>query len=52
MIVWINGIERPLFKEHVPTDGLTVEEVVDKIAQVTSLKLKKVKRNLLRKRMD
>ncbi|MGN8842626.1 AAA family ATPase [Niallia sp. HCP3S3_B10] len=48
----LQQLQRPLFKEHVETDNLTVEEVLEKIAQVTGLKLKEEKRNLLRKRMD
>jgi len=48
----LQQLQRPLFKEHVETDDLTVEEVLEKIAQVTGLKLKEEKRNLLRKRMD
>ncbi|CAI9385779.1 MULTISPECIES: AAA family ATPase [Bacillaceae] len=48
----LQQLQRPLFKEHVETDDLTVEEVLEKIAQVTGLKLKEEKRSLLRKRMD
>ncbi|MCM3361000.1 AAA family ATPase [Niallia sp. Sow4_A1] len=50
--VRLQQLQRPLFKEHVETDDLTVEEVLEKIAQVTGLKLKEEKRSLLRKRMD
>lgn len=45
-------LENPIFKEQIDTDGLTIEEVVEKVAQATGLKLKEDKRNLLRKRMD
>lgn len=48
----IQQLQRPLFKDHIDTDGLPIEEVLEKIAQVTGLKLKEEKRNLLRKRMD
>ncbi|WP_312097415.1 AAA family ATPase [Niallia sp.] len=48
----LKQLKRPLFKEHIFTDDLTVEEVLDKIAQVTGLKLREDERNLFRKRMD
>ena len=48
----LKQLKRPLFKEQIDTDDLTVEEVLDKIAQVTGIKLREDKRNLFRKRMD
>lgn len=48
----LKQLERPLFKEHLDTNGLSIEEVIDKVAQVIGLNLKEDKRNLFRKRTD
>ena len=48
----LQQLQNPLFKEQIETDGLAVEEVIEKVAQVIGLKLKEEKRNLFRKRRD
>lgn len=35
----INGLQNEIFKEHIYTDNLSIEEVVEKIAQLSTLKL-------------
>lgn len=48
----LKQLERSLFREHVDTNGLCIEEVIEKVAQAIGLNLKEDKRNPFRKRTD
>jgi cytidylate kinase len=48
----VKSLSKPIFQEHIQTDSLTIDEVIKKIAQRTSVELLPDNRSSLRKKID
>lgn len=48
----ISGLSEDLFKTHIHTDHLSVEEIVDQIAKASNIKLQPDNRGFMKKKID